>query len=67
MRFAVVGHVEWVEFAKVERVPEPGEIFQASDWWAEAAGGGGVASVRLARRDQRPVPDRRHAPATASA
>jgi ribokinase len=49
MRFAVVGHVEWVEFAKVERVPEPGEIVQASDWWAEAAGGGGVASVRLAR------------------
>ena len=41
MRFAVVGHVEWVEFAKVERVPEPGEIVQASDWWAEAAGGGG--------------------------
>jgi ribokinase len=49
MRFAVVGHVEWVEFAKVERVPAPGEIVQASDWWAEAAGGGGVASVRLAR------------------
>jgi ribokinase len=49
MRFAVVGHVEWVEFAKVERVPQPGEIVQASDWWAEAAGGGGVASVRLAR------------------
>ena len=49
MRFAVVGHVEWVEFAKVERVPEPGEIVQAADWWAEAAGGGGVASVRLAR------------------
>jgi ribokinase len=49
MRFAVVGHVEWVEFAKVERVPQQGEIVQASDWWAEAAGGGGVASVRLAR------------------
>jgi ribokinase len=49
MRFAVVGHVEWVEFAKVERVPQPGEIVQASDWWGEAAGGGGVASVRLAR------------------
>ena len=49
MRFAVVGHVEWVEFAKVERVPQPGEIVQASGWWAEAAGGGGVASVRLAR------------------
>jgi ribokinase len=49
MRFAVVGHVEWVEFAKVERMPQQGEIVQASDWWSEAAGGGGVASVRLAR------------------
>ena len=49
MRFAVVGHVEWVEFAKVERVPQQGEIVHASDWWAEAAGGGGVASVRLER------------------
>ena len=36
MRFAVVGHVEWVEFAKVERVPEPGEIVQASDWTRSA-------------------------------
>jgi ribokinase len=49
MRFAVVGHVEWVEFAKVERLPQQGEIVQASAWWSEAAGGGGVASVRLAR------------------
>ncbi|MET1008952.1 MAG: PfkB family carbohydrate kinase [Gaiellaceae bacterium] len=47
MRTAVVGHVEWVEFARVELVPRPGEIVQASEWWAEAAGGGGVASVRL--------------------
>jgi ribokinase len=47
MRTAVVGHVEWVEFARVERVPAAGEIVQASDWWAEAAGGGGVASVQL--------------------
>ena len=47
MRTAVVGHVEWVEFARVERVPTAGEIVQASDWWAEAAGGGGVASVQL--------------------
>jgi ribokinase len=49
MRVAVVGHVEWVEFARVERVPTPGEIVQASEWWSEAAGGGGVASVQLAR------------------
>lgn len=49
MRTAVVGHVEWVEFARVESVPAPGAIVQASEWWAEAAGGGGVASVQLAR------------------
>lgn len=49
MRTAVVGHVEWVEFVRVERVPAPGAIVQASDWWAEAAGGGGVASVQLSR------------------
>jgi ribokinase len=46
---AVVGHVEWVEFARVERLPGQGEIIHASEWWAEAAGGGGVAAVRLAR------------------
>jgi ribokinase len=49
VRVAVVGHVEWVEFARVERVPVPGEIVQAEVWWGEAAGGGGVASVQLAR------------------
>jgi ribokinase len=45
---AVVGHVEWIEFLAVERVPAPGEIVVADDAWGEAAGGGGVASVRLA-------------------
>jgi ribokinase len=49
MRAAVVGHVEWVEFARVGRVPVPGEITQATETWAEAAGGGGVASVQLAQ------------------
>jgi ribokinase len=29
MRIAVVGHVEWVEFARVEAVPRPGEIVHA--------------------------------------
>ena len=48
MRAAVVGHVEWVEFVRVDRVPGPGEIIQARESWAEAAGGGGVASVGLA-------------------
>jgi ribokinase len=48
VRVAVVGHVEWIDFAVVERVPEPGGIVTASESWGEAAGGGGVASVRLA-------------------
>ena len=49
MRTAVIGHVEWVEFARVERVPEPGEIVTARSGFVEAAGGGGVAAVQLAR------------------
>src|SRR3954468_15340058 len=49
MQVAVVGHVEWVEFARVERVPTPGEIVQALDTWEAAAGGGAVAAVQLAR------------------
>ena len=49
MRVAVVGHVEWVEFARVEEVPQPGEIVHASDAWEEAAGGGAVAAVQLAK------------------
>jgi ribokinase len=49
VKVAVVGHVEWVEFLRVPRVPEPGSIVTASEVWGEPAGGGGVASVRLAR------------------
>ncbi|HEY2544130.1 MAG TPA: PfkB family carbohydrate kinase [Gaiellaceae bacterium] len=48
MRLAVVGHVEWVVFARVERVPRPGEIVAASEVWEEPAGGGAVAAVQLA-------------------
>jgi len=49
MRLAVVGHVEWCEFARVEQTPGPGDIVHASDLWAEAAGGGAVAAVELVR------------------
>src|SRR3712207_6421071 len=49
MRTAVVGHVEWIEFARVERVPHPGEIVHALDTWEEPAGGGAVAAVQLAK------------------
>ena len=49
MQVAVVGHVEWVEFALVERVPAAGEIVEAPESWSQAAGGGAVAAVQLAR------------------
>src|SRR5882672_1461325 len=48
MRLAVVGHVEWVEFVRVEHVPVPGDIVHALETWEEAAGGGAVAAVQLA-------------------
>jgi ribokinase len=48
VKVAVVGHVEWVEFLRVDRVPEPGSIVTAKEVWAEPAGGGAVAAVRLA-------------------
>jgi ribokinase len=48
VNLAVVGHVEWVEFVRVEQVPEPGEIVHALKTWEEAAGGGAVAAVQLA-------------------
>lgn len=49
MKAAVVGHVEYVEFAHVEHVPTPGEIVHAEPTWSEAAGGGSVAAVQLAK------------------
>lgn len=51
MRLAVVGHIEWVDFVRVDRVPVAGEIAHASAGFAEPAGGGGVAAVQLARLD----------------
>jgi ribokinase len=49
MNMAVVGHVEWIEFLRVEAVPVPGDIALATETWEEPAGGGGVAAVELAR------------------
>jgi ribokinase len=49
VRVAVVGHVEWVEFLRLERVPRAGEIVYAESRPAVPAGGGGVAAVQLAR------------------
>ncbi len=47
MKVAVVGHIEWVDFLVVERMPRPGEIVQVTATWQEAAGGGADAAVQL--------------------
>jgi ribokinase len=49
MRAAVVGHVEWVTFTRVPRLPGVGEIVHAAESWETAAGGGAVTAVQLAR------------------
>jgi ribokinase len=49
MRTAVVGHVEWVECAVLDRVPRAGEIAHATESFDVPAGGGAVAAVQLAR------------------
>jgi ribokinase len=47
MRAAVVGHVEWVEFLRVDHLPAPGEIVHASDRWEAPGGAGAGAAVQL--------------------
>lgn len=45
----MVGHVEWIEFARVERMPPAGQIVHAEEVWEEPGGGGAVAAVQLAK------------------
>ncbi len=48
MRLAVVGHVEWIQFCRVERIPGPGDIAHATAEWEQAGGAGSVAAAQLA-------------------
>ena len=50
MRAAVVGHVEWIEFARVDaRAGRRATIVHAHEVWEEPGGGGAVAAVQLAK------------------
>ena len=49
LRLAVVGHIEWVSFIGVERLPAAGSISHANTFLEEPAGGGAVVAVQLAR------------------
>ena len=46
-RVAVVGHVEWLDFAVVDHVPVAGEIVTAGEHFEAPGGGGAVAAVQL--------------------
>ena len=43
-----MGHVEWVDFVEVQRLPREGEILHAASGSTRAAGGGGVVAAVLA-------------------
>jgi ribokinase len=47
LRLAVVGHIEWIRFARVDHVPAAGGIAHALEAWEGAGGGGAVAAVQL--------------------
>jgi len=48
MKTAVVGHVEWIRFARVDNHPAAGEIAHSTEDWEQVGGGGGVAAIQLA-------------------
>ena len=48
MRVAVVGHVEWIRFARVAHHPASGEIVHSTEDWEQAGGGGAAAALQLA-------------------
>jgi ribokinase len=49
MHIAVIGHVEWVTFARAPFVPRPGQIVHLEDPLDQAGGGGAVSAIALAR------------------
>ncbi len=55
LKLAVIGHVEWVSFLALERLPQAGLISHAKAYMDEPAGGGAVAAVQLSRLIKQPV------------
>ncbi|WP_269622742.1 PfkB family carbohydrate kinase [Prochlorococcus marinus] len=48
LNLAVVGHIEWVTFLSVNKLPSEGLISHGSNLLEEPAGGGAVAGVQMA-------------------
>ena len=55
LKLAVIGHIEWVTFLKVDKLPLAGNISHAKECFEEAAGGAAVAAVQMARLINQPV------------
>tara|TARA_Y100001968_G_scaffold64394_1_gene55142 strand:+ start:14311 stop:15156 length:846 start_codon:yes stop_codon:yes gene_type:complete len=55
LKLAVIGHVEWMTFLKVDQLPIAGQISHAKDCFNEAAGGAAVAAVQMSRLINDPV------------
>ena len=47
LKFAVIGHIEWINFIKVDQLPKPGLISHAEKSIEYPAGGGSVIAKRL--------------------
>jgi len=47
--YAVVGHLEWLDFVRLAHLPSAGEIVTAENFWGDIGGGGSVAAVQLVK------------------
>ena len=47
LKFAVIGHIEWINFIEVDQLPKPGLISHARKSLEYPAGGGSVIAKRL--------------------
>ena len=47
LKFAVIGHIEWINFLKVDLLPEPGIITHAKTSLELPAGGGALIAKTL--------------------
>jgi len=48
LNFAVIGHVEWINFLKVDQLPKPGIISHSNKSLEYPAGGGSIIAKKLA-------------------
>ena len=55
LKLAVIGHVEWVTFLKVDQFPLAGHISHGKDSFEAPAGGAAVAAVQMSRLINGPV------------